>query len=85
MILAALIPVSLLFFACGIVGIILGVKGRKKSLACYGRPSGIATAGFVLSIVGTALSGLFILSCVACIACIGSTAYGSAAALYSLL
>ena len=72
MFLAAAFPINLLFLACGIVGIVLGLMGRKKSQACYGRPSGIATAGFILSIIGSALSALFILSCLACVACIGS-------------
>ena len=72
MILAWSFPVSLLFLACGIAGIILGVMGRKKSTACYGKPSGVATAGFVLSIIGTSISALFILSCLACAACIGA-------------
>ena len=69
---AIAIPVSLLFLACGIVGIVLAVMGRKKSTQCYGRPSGIATAGFVLSIIGTAISAFFILSCLACVACVGA-------------
>ena len=72
MFLAAAFPINLLFLACGIVGIVLGLMGRKKSQACYGRPSGLATAGFILSIIGSALSALFILSCLACVACIGS-------------
>lgn len=67
--LAAAFPVSLLFLACGVVGIILAVLGRKKSIACYGKASGMATAGLVLSIIGTTLSALFIVSCLACIGC----------------
>jgi len=74
LILAASFPISLLFLACGIAGIVLGVMGRQRSIAAYGRPSGMATAGFVLSIIGTALSALFILSCLACYyACANST------------
>ena len=69
---AIAIPVSLLFLACGIVGIVFAIMGRKKSTQCYGRPSGIATAGFVLSIIGTAISAFFILSCLACVACVGA-------------
>ena len=73
-------PLSLLVLACGVVGIVLGIMGRKKSIACYGRPSGMATAGFVLAVIGTALSALFIISCLACMACagnaLGSTYYG---------
>jgi hypothetical protein len=47
---------SMLFFygIAGVIGIVLSVLGklaRKKA----GKPTGIATAGFVLSIIGTAL------------------------------
>ena len=47
------------FLILGIVGIVLGVKARKQA------PSGIATAGFVCSIVGTALSAA-LLVCALC-------------------
>ena len=45
----------------GIVGIILGVSARKNT------PSGMATAGFVLSIIGTVLCSLVFIACAACI------------------
>ena len=44
----------------GIIGIILGAVARKQA------PSGVATAGLVLSIIGTILSLLFFIACVAC-------------------
>ena len=68
---------SLIFVATGIVGIILGYKGRKKSIACYGKASGMATAGFVLSIIATALSALYVISCVACVGCIAGSVPGA--------
>lgn len=46
--------------ACGIVAIIIGVKARKEC------PSGMATAGFVLGIIGTVVCSLVFLSC-ACV------------------
>lgn len=49
----------------GIVGIILSVKGRVSV-----EKRGIATAGLVCSIIGTALSGIFI----ACALCVVGTA-----------
>ncbi len=55
----------------GIVGIVLGVMAKKKN------PSGMATAGLVLSIIGTALCALVFIACAACF-----SAIGSAAALY---
>ena len=54
----------------GIVGIVLGSKARKEC------PCGMATAGFVCSIVGTVLSGL-LLVCVACGIGLAATAVAS--------
>lgn len=56
----------------GIVGIVLGVKARKQA------PSSIATAGFVCSIVGTALSAA-LLVCALCALC-ALASLGAAAA-----
>ncbi len=42
---------------CGIVGIVLSVKGRKAAIQ-MGEPSGLGTAGMVLSIIGIVLSGI---------------------------
>ena len=64
--------VSVMFLFLGIAGIILGVMGRKQSIECYGKPTGIATAGFLVSIIGTAISSLFILSCLACASCVSA-------------
>ena len=52
----------------GIVGIILSAIARKN------QPSGIATAGLVLSIIGTILS---IITFIACVLCVGAIAAGS--------
>lgn len=49
----------------GIVGIVLGVVARKNA------PSGMATAGLVVSIIGTVLCAIIF---VACGACVGGTA-----------
>ena len=46
----------------GIAGIVLSVIARKRE------PSGIATAGLVLSIIGTVLSFIFFLACAVCAA-----------------
>ena len=53
-----------------IVGLILGVISRKK-LAEAGAPTGMATAGMVMCIIGLALSILFWVLCAACIAGLG--------------
>lgn len=56
--------------AAAILGIIFGVKGRKMSVAVHGKPSGLATAGLVLGIIGTVLAGIGVLACTVCAACI---------------
>lgn len=47
----------------GIVGIILGAQAKKT------QPSGIATAGFVCSLIAVILCGLVAVSCTLCTAC----------------
>ena len=69
---------NIILLACGILAIIFGNKGRKMSIMAYGKPSGIATAGFVLGIVGTAITGLGAVSCVACYACSSCISCGTA-------
>jgi hypothetical protein len=49
----------------GIVGIIISAIARKKE------PSGMATAGLILSIIGTVLAFFF---WIACIICVGAAA-----------
>ena len=50
---------ALVGIIAGVVGIILGVMGGKKmKMASF--PSGMATAGLVISIIGTILSGIFL-------------------------
>ncbi|MCI8638653.1 MAG: hypothetical protein HFG41_05785 [Coprococcus sp.] len=48
----------------GIIGIILGALARKSTPA---EKRGLATAGFVCSIIGTILCLLMYVACVACI------------------
>lgn len=50
----------------GIVGIILGISAKKEA------PSGMATAGLVLSIIAVALCAISLIACVACVGCIGT-------------
>ena len=58
--------VSILVLVCSILGIVFGFMGRKKSVACYGKASGVATAGFVLGIVGASLCAFGLLTCTVC-------------------
>ena len=48
----------------GIAGIVLGVLGKKEP-----EQAGLAKAGMICSIVGTALSLLIYIACVACVMC----------------
>ena len=50
---------------CGIVGIVLAVKGKKAAVAA-GTPTGMATAGLVLAIIGTSLSVIGVIACGLC-------------------
>ncbi|MFP3154395.1 hypothetical protein LQZ18_08195 [Lachnospiraceae bacterium ZAX-1] len=45
----------------GIIGIVLGVNARKE------QPSGMATAGIVLSIISIGICAVVFLACVACV------------------
>lgn len=51
----------------GIIGIVLGALGRKNP-----EKSGLATGGMVCSIIGTILSLLLYIACVACVTTAGS-------------
>lgn len=72
--------INVIVLAAGIFGIIFGYKGRQKSIAAYGKASGLATAGFVLGIIGTSICGVGVLSCTVCVAAVsGCSSCGSAA------
>ena len=45
---------------CAIVGLVLGLKGKARSSA-VGAPTGMATAGIVMSIIGIAASVLIVI------------------------
>lgn len=67
-VLAWISVINVIVLAAGILGIIFGYKGRQKSIEAYGKASGLATAGFVLGIIGTSICGLGVLSCTLCVA-----------------
>lgn len=56
-----------------IVGLILGISAKKE------QPTGLATAGIVLSIVGLAICAVTFIACLACTGAILSAAMESAA------
>jgi len=57
--------------ATAIVGLILGIMGKKKAVE-VGAPTGMATAGIVLSIIGLAGAILVVIACVSCLGALGS-------------
>lgn len=54
----------------GIIGIVLAVMAKKQA------PNGMATAGLVLSIIGTALAAIFWIACIACYAAANNATNG---------
>ncbi len=71
--------IGIVALVCGIVGIVCAVSGKKKAQAA-GVASGLATAGLVLSIIGTCFAGIGVLACFACASCVASA--GGAATLF---
>ncbi len=59
-------PAGWIGLIIGIIGIILGALAKKNN------PSGIATAGLVCSIIGTAVCGIGFLACAACVGSLGA-------------
>jgi hypothetical protein len=59
----------------GILGIILSAIGRKKAAAAN-QPTGVATAGLVLSIIGLVISVIGLLCTVICVGALGGAAAG---------
>lgn len=51
----------------GVVGLILGINAKKEN------PSGMATAGIVLSIISIAICAIGFVACVACVGCLAAT------------
>lgn len=73
-------PTAIIGFFIGIVGIVMGVLARKKAMeAPEGSPEaskrGMATAGFVCSIIGTVLCGITFFACASLVG--GLAALGS--------
>lgn len=54
-----------------IIALVLGILARKQAVA-EGRPTGMATAGMVLGIVGTTVALLIFAVCASCAAAVGT-------------
>ena len=65
--------VNIAALVCGIIGIVCAAKG-KKAAKMVGAPTGLGTAGLVLSIIGTVLAGIGFFSCTLCVLCAAGTA-----------
>ena len=57
--------------ALGVIGIIMGAVGKSMAKK-NDKPTGVATAGLVLSIIGVAIAGVAWLACFACAAGAGA-------------
>ncbi len=64
----------------GIIGLVCAVKGRTQARS-VGAPSGLGTAGLVISIIGTCLAGIGFLSCTLCVVCAAGAAGAAAGGL----
>lgn len=76
--------VNIVAVILGIVGIILSVLG-SKNLRTTGAPTGIATAGLVLSIIGTVLSAILLVACTVPVLCVANELGDAADELNDLL
>lgn len=65
-------------FVLAILGIVLGAKAKKNAVA-NGEPTGMASAGLVLGIIGTALGALGIVCTICAAGIVGLAAAGSIA------
>ena len=70
----SLLSFGVLFFldvAISIVGLVLGLSGKKKLLS-FGAPTGMATAGIVMCIISLALTVVVTIACASCMAALGA-------------
>ena len=67
--------VNAIALVTGVVGLILAIVA-VKSYKDLGQKSGLATAGLVLSIVGTALAAIGFFTCTVCVCCAAKSVTG---------
>ena len=60
--------INIVAIVFGIMGVIFAAVGRKKSIA-VGAPTGLGTAGLVISIIGLIIGAIGFISCTICVAC----------------
>lgn len=54
---------ALLGIVLGVIGLVIGINARKE------QPSGLATAGIVLSVIAIAVCAIGFIACAACVGC----------------
>ena len=64
-----LVVVTVIGLITTILGVVFGAMGRKRSMLMHGRPSGLATAGLVLGIIGLSFATLGLICSIACVSC----------------
>ncbi|MBO4326595.1 MAG: hypothetical protein J5950_04935 [Clostridia bacterium] len=62
--------VNIAAIICGVLGLVFAVIGSKRSKAA-GEPTGLATAGLVLSIIGLVFALIGFLACTVCVCACG--------------
>lgn len=70
--------INIIALICGIAAIPFSISGKKKAVAA-GQPTGLATAGLVLGIIGTVLAAIGFLACTVCVCAVGEAAVVSGA------
>lgn len=65
--------INIIALVCGVVGIVCAAKGSMAAKA-VAVPTGLATAGLVISIIGTCLAGIGFFSCTLCVVCAAGAA-----------
>ena len=72
---------SIISLACAIVGLVLAIQVRKAYEAAGEKYSSMLTAGFVLSIIGLAISAVLFIIVISCAGAIGCAACAAASAI----
>ena len=72
---AMLTPIPFFGAITGIIlcllAMILGIVARKN-LAAAQQPTGAATAGMIMGIIGSAMGAVVLVACISCAACVGA-------------
>lgn len=63
---------SFIGIVCAIIGLIFAIQIRKAGELEGFKPSGMATAGLILNIIGLGLCALVLIACIACVGIIGT-------------